>query len=99
VHWPGALRRFHSADHGARVCVKQRCVSRLMPRGLPALCGKASILRDQPEHALHAFPPWLRALSDHDGPFLDFTTAHHAHEYGGADALRAQTHEQVIRMT
>ena len=42
---------------------------------------------------------WLRALTDHDGPFLDLATAHHAYEHGGADTLRAQTREQVIRMT
>ena len=44
-------------------------------------------------------PTELRALPDHDGPFLDLATAHHAYEHGGADTLRAQTREQVIRMT
>ena len=43
--------------------------------------------------------PKLRALPDHDGPFLDLATAHQAYEHGGADTLRAQTREQVIRMT
>ena len=52
----------------------------------------------QLEHALHDFPPELRALTDDDGPFLDLATAHYAYEHGGADALRAQTREQVIRV-
>jgi hypothetical protein len=40
----------------------------------------------------------LRALPNHDRPFLDLATTYYAYEHGGADTLRAQTREQVIGM-